>query len=238
MGELTVVGDFDEEPTVAAVKKMTDRWQSETEFVWIPRQAANLKEGSFEQINTPDKANAMYFAAFTLPMKSDHPDYPALKLGNYILGGGALSSRLGNRVRREEGLSYGVASSIQASSLDPRTIFYIYAISNPQNADRVHEVIQEELSRFLKDGITETELEEQRAGLLQSRELKRTKDGTLTQILATYARANYTMQFAADFEDRIRSLTVQDVNAAMREHINPDRLQIVVAGDFEKSGEE
>ena len=238
VGELTVVGDFDEEPTVAAVKKMTDRWQSETEFVWIPRQAANLKEGSFEQINTPDKANAMYFAAFTLPMKSDHPDYPALKLGNYILGGGALSSRLGNRVRREEGLSYGVASSIQASSLDPRTIFYIYAISNPQNADRVHEVIQEELSRFLKDGITETELEEQRAGLLQSRELKRTKDGTLTQILATYARANYTMQFAADFEDRIRSLTVQDVNAAMREHINPDRLQIVVAGDFEKSGEE
>ena len=65
-----------------------------------------------------------------------------------------------------------------------------------------------------------------------------TKDGTLTQTLATYARANHTMQFAADFEDRIRSLTVQDVNAAMRKHINPDRLQIVIAGDFEKAGKE
>ena len=176
----------------------------------------------------------MYFAAFTLPMQSNHPDYPALTVGNYILGGGALSSRLGNRVRREEGLSYGVASSIQASSLDPRAVFYIYAISNPQNADRVHEVVQEELQRLLNDGITETELNEQRAGLLQSRELKRTKDATLVQTLATYSRAGYTMEFAADFEDRIRELSVDDVNTALRKHIDPSRLQVVIAGDFEK----
>lgn len=238
VGELTVVGDFDEQPTVAAVRRMIDGWTSDTAFEWIPREAAGLTEGSFQKVNTPDKANAMYFAAFTLPMKSDHPDYPALTVGNYILGGGALSSRLGNRVRREEGLSYGVQSNIQASSLDPRTVFYIYAISNPQNADRVHEVIQEELAKLLKDGITETELEEQRSGLLQSRELKRTKDSSLTQTLATYARAGFTMQFADDFEARIRELTVQDVNEALRRHITPDRLQIVIAGDFEKATEE
>ena len=232
IGELTAVGDFDVESTVVAVEKMTDRWTSETDFEWIPRRAANLTEGSFERVQTPDKANAMYFAAFTLPMQSDHPDYPALSVGNQILGGGALSSRLGNRVRREEGLSYGVQSSIQASSLDPRAVFYIYAISNPQNANRVHQVIHEELNELLQDGITETELKEQRAGLLQSRELKRTEDAALTQILATYARAKYTMQFSHDFETHVSALTVDDVNAAMRKHINPDRLQIVIAGDF------
>ncbi|MCH2212185.1 MAG: insulinase family protein [Fuerstiella sp.] len=237
IGELTVVGDFDEDSTVSAVRQMTDQWTSETAFSRISRQAAGLPEGSFEKINTPDKANATYFSAFTLPMRSDHPDYPALIVGNYILGGGALSSRLGNRVRREEGLSYGVQSAVQASSLDPRTVFYIYAISNPQNADRVHEVIQEELEKLLKEGITETELHEQRAGLLQSRELKRTKDATLTQTLATYARAGYTMQYASDLEDQIRTLTVDDVNAAMRKHITPARLQTVIAGDFEKAGD-
>ena len=238
VGELTIVGDFDEDPTLVAVQKMTSQWKSDTEFEWIPRMAANLTNGSFEKINTPDKANAMYFAALTLPMQSNHPDYPALTVGNYILGGGALSSRLGNRVRREEGLSYGVQSSIQASSLDPRAVFYIYAISNPQNADQVHEVIQEELIRLLEDGITRTELNEQRSGLLQSRELSRTKDGTLTQTLGTYARASYTMQFASDFEEKIRNLTVDEVNTAMRKHINPKRLQIVIAGDFGKSTEE
>jgi zinc protease len=232
------VGDFDQEPALAAIQQLTDNWKSDVDYEWVPRESANLTEGTFEKINTPDKANAMYFAAFTLPMKSDHPDYAALTVGNYILGGGALSSRLGNRVRREEGLSYGVASSIQASSLDPRAVFYVYAISNPQNADRVHEVIQEELNRLLMDGITETELNEQRAGLLQSRELKRTKDGTLTQTLATYARAGYTMEFASDFEEQIRNLTVADVNAAMRKHITPERLQIVIAGDFAKAREE
>lgn len=238
VGELTVVGDFEQEPAVAAIRQLIDGWTSNVGYEWVPRESADLPEGTFEKINTPDKANAMYFAAYTLPMKSDHPDYPALTVGNYILGGGALSSRLGNRVRREEGLSYGVASAIQASSLDPRTVFYVYAISNPQNADRVHEVIQEELKRLLADGITETELNEQRTGLLQSRELKRTKDSTLTQTLATYARADYTMEFATEFEDRIRNLTVDDVNTALRKHITPDRLQIVIAGDFSKAAGE
>ena len=50
VGELTVVGDFDEEPTVAAVRKMTEQWKSETEFEWVPREAANLTEGSFKKL--------------------------------------------------------------------------------------------------------------------------------------------------------------------------------------------
>ena len=236
VGELTVVGDFDEEAVIDAVTRITDHWTSDTPYEWLPRLPADLA-GTFEKINTPDKANAMYFAAMTFGMKSDHPDYPALAVGNYIFGGGALSSRLGNRVRREEGLSYGVQSSLQASSLDNRTIFYVYAISNPQNADRVHEVIQAELAKVLKEGITQTELDEQRAGLLQSRELERTKDGTLAQTLATYARAGYTMQFAEGFENRLRELTVDEVNEALRRHIDPSKLQIVIAGDFDGNQE-
>ena len=233
VGEVTVIGDFDKDPTVDAVARMMDNWKSDSPYEWISRPAADLPEGSFRKINTPDKANAMYFAALTLPMRSSHPDYPALAVGNYILGGGALSSRIGNRVRREEGLSYGVQSSLQASAFDDRTVFYIYAISNPQNADRVHEVIQEELAQLLKNGITQTELNEQRTGLLQSRELQRTKDESLAQTLATYARAGYTMQFAEHLENQIRELTVDDVNDALCKHIDPARLHIVVAGDFD-----
>ena len=52
------------------------------------------------------------------PMKDDDPDYPALVMGNYVFGGGSLSSRLGDRVRQKEGLSYGVGSFFSADSLD------------------------------------------------------------------------------------------------------------------------
>ncbi|MCP4174834.1 MAG: hypothetical protein GY758_29145 [Fuerstiella sp.] len=43
------------------------------------------------------------------------------------------------------------------------------------------------------------------------------------------------MQFTADFEKKLSELTVADVNAALRKHIQPDRLYIVMAGDFEKA---
>ena len=70
-------------------------------------------------ILTPDKANAEFLAGLAFPLKETDPDYAALRLGNFIFGGGTLSSRLGNRIRQKEGLSYGVTSSLTASPRDP-----------------------------------------------------------------------------------------------------------------------
>lgn len=233
-GELTIVGDFEPEDVVPVVNELTADWKSETVYERIPRTVTGNDTGDFERINTPDKANATYFAAMTLPFGNDHPDYPALTLGNYILGGGALSSRLGDRVRQQEGLSYTVQSSFQASSVDDRSIFYIFAIANPENADKLKDVIQEELQKLLKDGITEAELNDQRAGLLQAQELGRTQDSSLASLLGTHLQTDRTMKFSADFEQNLRNLTVADVNEALRKHIDPKKLSIVMAGDFEK----
>jgi zinc protease len=235
-GELSIVGDFDADETLPVISDMLATWSSDTQYVHIPRLSFDNEKGELKHINTPDKAQATYFAAMTLPMKDDHPDYPALMLGNYILGGGSLSSRLGDRVRQQEGLSYGVQSALQASPVDDRTIFYIYAICNPDKADRVNEVIHEEIAKLLQDGITEEELTRQKAGLLQQRELQRTSDSSLAQQLSTHTYAGRTMQFTADLEQKLRDLTIEDVNKALRTHIQPERLYIVLAGDFEKSG--
>ena len=61
-----------------------------------------------EIIRTPEKANAVYLAGLGFPMRDDDPDYPAVSLGGYMLGGGFLNSRLAVRIRQKEGLSYGV----------------------------------------------------------------------------------------------------------------------------------
>ena len=70
------------------------------------------------RFETPDKANAFFIAGMNLDMRDDDPDYPALVLGNYMLGGGFLNSRLATRIRQKEGLSYGVGSGFSASALD------------------------------------------------------------------------------------------------------------------------
>lgn len=234
VGEITIVGDVDMESTQPAVMAILQNWTSQVEYSRLPSVHHPNKEGSLVRINTPDKAQANFMAGMTLPLQDDDPDYAALTMGNYILGGG-LASRLGRRVRQQEGLSYGIGSSLQASPLDQRGIFVIQAICAPDKLDRVNEVIREELDRLLQDGITQEELETQSRGLLEQRNLRRTSDRALTGQLATQAFVGRTMEFTQDFEKQIRELTVQDVNAALRRHIDPDRLYIALAGDIEKA---
>jgi zinc protease len=232
VGELTIVGDFDPEQLLPAVDEFTQGWTSDVKFERLARVSVNNEKGDREQIVTPDKPNAAYIAAMTIPMRDDHPDYAALSIGNFVLGSSGLSSRLGDRLRQKEGLSYSVQSSLQPSAVDERTTFFLFAISNPDNAPKVHEAIQDELKKLLENGITAEELEAAKAGYLQEQQVQRTEDRAIVQTLESYAFIGRDMTFVAAFEDRISKLTVEEVNAALKKHIDPERLFIVQAGDF------
>ena len=232
VGELTIVGDFDPEQLLPVVDEFTQGWSSDVKFERLARVSVNNDKGDREQILTPDKPNAAYIAAMTIPMRDDHPDYAALSIGNFVLGSSGLSSRLGDRLRQKEGLSYSVQSSLQPSAVDERTTFFLFAISNPDNAPKVHEAIQDELKKLLDNGITAEELEAAKAGYLQEQQVQRTEDRAIVQTLEAYAFIGRDMTFVAEFEDKISKLTVEEVNAALKKHIDPQRLFIVQAGDF------
>ncbi len=232
-GELTVVGDFDVEATVPALKKTLADWKPKQPYAHIKAKAFDVA-GVDEEINTPDKANAVYFGAEIFPMRDDDPDYPALVIGNFILGGGSLSSRLGDRVRQQEGLSYGVGSFFAADSIDPRASFNLFAISNPANVPKVKTAIREEIVRLLKDGVTPEELKAAKEGYLQTEEVDRTDDQKLASTINDASEAGRTLEFVAKQEKQINALTPADVQAALKKHLDPKRLVIVTAGDFEK----
>src|SRR5262249_31347648 len=137
-----------------------------------------------DTIAIPEKANAVYAAGTVFPMRDDDVDYPALLMADFILGGGALSSRLGGRVRQEEGLAYGVQSMLNASSLYQRSAVSILAICNPANMEKVQIAIDEEVDLLLKNGVTADELALAQRGYLQQHEVERTNDTSLAKILA------------------------------------------------------
>lgn len=233
-GELTIVGDFDPDEVKSIVGPALRKLNGNAPYERIAKPFVATSEDYIE-IKTPDKANAVYFAGAVLPIRDDHEDYAALAIGNDIFGGGgALASRLGDRVRQQDGLSYGVGSMMQVSAHDDRTELMIYAISNPQNAGKVRTAIREEIDRIRKDGITEDELNKSVESYIESRKVSRTKDGTLAALLERYAEAGRTMQFTADLEAKIRKLTVEQVNAAIRKYIDPSKLLVAAAGDFDK----
>ncbi len=231
-GQLVVVGDFDEEPTIEALTSMLKGWKAKQPYERIPRSEIVDVKADLVQISTPDKANAFYFAGGVMPMRDDDPDYPALVIGNYIFGAGALSSRLGDRIRQKEGLSYGVGSSLSASSLDTRATLTMYAIYNPTNLQRIVEGISEELERFLASGVTQKELDDARQGFLQGQEVARTEDSKLAQILESTLVADRTMDFYTKMERRITDLTTEKIRDTFRKYIDPKKILTVVAGDW------
>ena len=167
-------------------------------------------------------------------IRDDNPDYPALVMGNYILGGGFLNSRLAVRIRQKEGLSYGVGSQFQASSIDQNGTFFAFAIYAPQNATKLEAAFKEEIARMLKDGFTAEELKDAKSGWMQSRQLSRAQDNELVERLRNYLFLDRTVAWDADLEKKVEALTPEQIVTAMRKYIDPAKISIVKAGDFTK----
>jgi zinc protease len=232
-GELSIVGDFDPNACLAILKDSTAGWNAAKPYARIASPLSNEVAGSEHTINTPDKANATFTAGLLFPMRDDDPDYPALLMGNYILGGGTLSSRLGNRIRQKEGLSYGVTSGVTVSSEDRRTGFTISAIVNPQNISRLQQCALEELNSLLRDGVTADELDRAREGYLQARKVARGNDAALAGTLGRLRHLGRTMAWESDLEKQIAGLTPEQVKSALNHCIDPQKLVVVIAGDFQ-----
>ncbi|MFD2573114.1 M16 family metallopeptidase [Spirosoma soli] len=231
---MSIVGDFDEASVKKVVNSELGTWKAKKPFSRIVSVYNDIKPTP-QSIETPDKANALMLAGVNLPLRDDDPDYPALVLGNYILGGGFLNSRLAVRIRQKEGISYGVGSQLSANPLDKTGMFMTYAIYNPENAERLEKAFREELEKAAKEGFTAEEINAARSGLLQSRVVSRAQDPSLAGTLNNYLYLNRTMNWDADFEKKMESLTPEQVNAAMKKHIDPAKISIIKAGDFAKA---
>jgi zinc protease len=231
-GELSIVGDFEAEACLPILKEALSGWTAAKRYERIAMTVPQGLSASQHKILTPDKANATYAAGTLIALRDDDPDYAALAIANHILGGAPLSSRLGERVRQRDGLSYSVGSGLGVSSLDKRANLRFYAICNPQNIERVKTAIQEEIERILKDGVGQDELEKAKQGYLQAQKVRRTNDRALAGTLADLSHAGRTMEFYAELEKRIADLTADQVLAAAKKHIDPNDLVIVTAGDF------
>ncbi len=228
---IAIVGDFNEEETMAALTPIFKGWTS-------PVKYEEAKEEHFEaaakteKIKTPDKKNAMLMCGFNIPLQDNDADYAAITIGNYILGGGFLNSRLAVRIRQKDGLSYGVGSFLQAGQKDKAGAFGSYAIFNPTNLDKLIEAYKDELRKITTDGITETELADAVKGYLQSRNVSRSQDRELVMRLSNYMRWNRDFSWDQSFENKVGTLKVADVNAALKKWITPEKVTYVEAGDF------
>ena len=227
------VGDFEKLPMIEDITSILKDWKSKESYVYAAGKYFDAPVAS-EKINTPDKKNAMMAAGLNLELKDDNSDYPALILGNFILGGGFLNSRLATRIRQKEGISYGVGSQLRAGELDSEGSFISYAIYNPDNSDKLIAAYKEELNRYLKDGMTEEELKDAKSGFLQGRARSRSDDDYLVDKLTRFILLNRAFNWDDNVDKSIEKLTTAQVNTTFKKWVNSDKIVIVQAGDFER----
>lgn len=232
-GELVVVGDFDEAEVERVASEAFGSWKSRTSFKPIPVSLAATTNEK-HTIETPDKPNALFVAGETFAIKDVDPDYPALLLVNYMLGENPLDSRLPARIRVKESLSYAVQSVLTVGSLDRAGQWATLAISNPMNADKVSAAFFDEMGKIVKDGFSADEVEKSKAAFLQRRALARANDLALANQLANGLYLGRTMLFDASTDQKIGSLTAEQVNAVLRRYLDPSKMTVVMAGDFAK----
>ena len=233
-GELVVVGKFTPDDVRRAAEETLGPWASPSPYARIASKALPVTPIN-RKIETPDKENAQFNAGLRISMSDTDPDYPAMVVANYMFGG-SISSRLADRIRNREGLSYSVSSSFSAPTFGDAALFSASAISNPKNSPAVEASFRDELTKTLASGFTAAELADAKKSIRDQRIVSRSSDGGLQGLIMTREQLDRTLAWDERIDSAIDALTLDQVNAAFRKRVNAAGISIVKGGDFKKAG--
>ncbi|WP_079230066.1 M16 family metallopeptidase [Pseudomonas putida] len=190
-----------------------------------PAQPVEPKAGA-THIDFPSKQTHLMLAE--LGIDRQDPDWPALSLGNQILGGGAFGTRLMSEVREKRGLTYGVYSVF--SPMQVRGPFMINLQTRAELSEGTLKLVQDILADYLKSGPTQQELDDAKRELAGSFPLSNASNASIVGQLGAIGFYNLPLTWLEDFMQQSQALTVEQVKAAMNKHLAADKLVIVTVG--------
>lgn len=229
---IAVVGDFDEEEILAMIDVTFGQWAQKHTFV-TGEYAPPPKDFQYEErvVFIPEKENAEVRVAQYVDLDRKNPDYVALNAAVNILGSG-MTSRLFEEVREKSGLSYSVRASLSPMMTSMPAHFYAFAHTNPENIHRAQEKMQEVISLWYQEGITQEELDNEVAGQLGlNAYYSSTMEYVATLILLGEILGE--SDFGKRDMDKLRELTVEEVNAVISKYLDPATMKVVRAGSVD-----
>ena len=232
--KFVISGQFDPAAMQKLAAELFGNWKSPLPFTRVPIAYQKVPAAD-RKIETPDKQNALFVAGTNAKMSDDDPDYPAIVIANFIFGGSG-GSRLFKRIRDKEGLSYGIGSNFITPQKDDGATFFVFGISNPQNAPKLEASFKDELARTVKDGFTADEVTAAKKAWLEEQMVARSQDNALLNVLTVCERFDRTLKWQEALEAKVAALTPEQVSAAFRRYVDPAALIYVKAGDFQKAG--
>ncbi len=224
---LVVVGDVAAAETQTEIGKAFSGWTGGQDYV-RPAAAAALKAAREVSVPLTDKPSVSVIIGQPTGLRYKDPDALALRVGTAILGNG-FTGRLMGIVRDKEGLTYNIEAAMSDDSIvDDR--WDIAASFAPALLDRGLASTRRELDRWWKDGVTERELAARKQGLVGGYLVGLATTAGLANAILTDLQRGYEVSRLEEYPGAVKALTRDQVNAAIKSHLNPSMMVLVKAG--------
>jgi zinc protease len=156
------------------------------------------------------------------------PDYFPLFVGNYILGGGGLVSRLAEEVREKNGLSYSVYSYFFPLRV-PGPFTVGLQTKNAQR-DQALKLVRKVVADFIAKGPTDNELEAAKKHITGGFPLRLDSNGKIAENLAVIGFYGLPLTYLDDFIPHVEAVTAEQIRQAFRGRVRPDQMVTVIVG--------
>lgn len=165
-------------------------------------------------------------------IKRGDPDLFPLYVGNYILGGGGFVSRLTEEVREKRGLVYSVYSYFMPmAELGP---FQIGLQTKKDQADDALKLVRETLDKFLKDGVTESELKAAKANIIGGFPMRIDSNGKILDYLTVIGFYKLPLSYLDDYNAKVASVTTAQIKEAFNRRLKAENFVTIIVGDAAK----
>jgi len=229
---LGVTGDFNGEEMVASLRKVFGDWQKgavpELRIPDVPEAELSTPVVRFVGKDT----SQTHLRVGHLSIKENDPDYVALAIANDILGGSSFRSRLFNDVRTKRGLAYSVGSRLNTGMHD-QGVWLMRAETKLISTQEVIERFVANIDRMRVEPVTDAELAEAKEAYVNSFVFSFSSPSAIVSRLVELEYDGLPKDFLQQLRAKVVRLTKEDVLAAAKKHLRPERLKIVAVGSGE-----
>lgn len=156
------------------------------------------------------------------------PDYFPLYVGNHILGGGSLVSRLFDEVREKRGLAYSASS--QFAPMYRQGPFTISLQTRNDQADKAVEVMNATLGDFIQHGPSEKELQAAKKNITGGFALRTDTNSKLMEYVTMIGLYQQPLDYLDVFQAKVDAVSLEAIRDAFQRRIKPELLQTVTVG--------
>lgn len=187
--------------------------------------ASNLQDAIVENVNFPAEQTNIYLGQ--IGIARDNPDYFALKVGNYVLGGG-MTSLLFEQVRNKRGLAYSVYSAFVPGLV--RGPFLINLQSRNDKADEAIKVVKETLGNFVQQGPSDQEVNFAKQYIIQSFPLALSSNSDIISIIMQIGFYHLPLNYLDTYRDNINAVTALQIRQVFQRIIDPNKMALITVG--------